>query len=146
MRALEIEGRGPRLAIAGSSSVLSFVASLLTISEHLGGGLQGVGISAILAGTVGIMINIIWPRASGDDFQNSGQQNGKSVVCHHGPHGVVPGNFTKLPLEVNEGDIVSGHLKETGNYNFSWGIIDERNYVQLLKRKRPRLVRGERDV
>ncbi len=135
-----------RLAIAGSSSFLSFVASFLAVSEFLGGGPFGIGVSGALGGTVGAFLLFRWPSFTENRTARKHSTKPSVLICPPGPHHVAPGDSTKVPLGVNKGDVIKGYLEELDKYPFSWQILDEENYIRLIKRERMKVVRGENDV
>ena len=135
-----------RLAVAGSSGVLSFVASVITLSEQLGGGVTGTIASLALAGFTAITIHQVWPHFVNKVDVASVPATSYTEICSPGPYEVSPGGVTRIPLQVVGGDLVTGHLAEMDNHCFCWQILDESNYVRRLKRRRVIPVCGEENV
>lgn len=134
-----------RVVIASSAGALSFLTSVLVLSEYFGGGAVGLIASLTLAGSIGLATHLLWPY-----FKNPRPQSGLNHetgrICPPGPHQLVAGDVMKLPLSVKRGDLIGGHLLERTNQCFNWRILDEHNYVRFLKGKKVNTQPGESEV
>lgn len=131
--------------IETSASALSFLTSILFLSQYLGGGAEGAIASLAVAGGIGLSTHLLWPWFT-HPIVESAPNHGADTICPPGPHQVLPGDITRLPLLVKRGDLIGGHLAERTNQCFNWRILDEYNYVRFLRGKRVGTQPGEDEV
>lgn len=60
---------------------------------------------------------------------------GEDEVCLVGPFEVDPGGYVLLPLNLSQGDAVSGTIDEAEGNTFDWYVVDEKNMVKFKRKE-----------